>query len=122
MSQAEKSTDKGFLTTVLDAITFIPRKIWGLIQMLFCCNSVSLTAQGLLDDPEGFMKELEKHPEKDQEFATNLLSDMPGLLKLIETCEDPKKKAAWLAKISDPQLKVGVHIMAQKIISEIPRT
>lgn len=35
-SQAEKSEGG---SSILDCITFIPRKIWALIQMLFCCKS-----------------------------------------------------------------------------------
>lgn len=58
MSQAEKSEDGSFFTSVLDCITFIPRKIWGFIQMLFCCCRCELLsfADQILKDPEAAAK------------------------------------------------------------------
>ncbi len=57
------SSDSSFFSTALDVITFIPRKIWGLIQMLLCCGK-SFKDQ-IESDPKATAKEWIQRVEKE---------------------------------------------------------
>ncbi len=108
------SSESSFFSTVLDAITFIPRKLYALLQMLFCCGGQSL-ADRIASDPkaaakqefekfenakvletasESWAKDFESVAAKDIEWmkdnALKLMTYMGELCKLCNESKNPE--------------------------------
>ena len=102
MSQGGKSEDGSFFTSVWDCITFFPRKIWGFIQMLFCCKSGQLSfADQLLKDPKAAAKRtIEIVEEKGfEEGIKSLEKGMANLYLIPANKEAFGKTRAWADEI-----------------------
>ena len=98
ISQTGKSEEG---CSILDCITFIPRKIWNFVQWLFCCNTTPLTLAVYLDNPDDFKRALAKDPIKGfEQFVDSLLSDPTQLATLRAIVTDPQEKQSVDAKYS----------------------
>ncbi len=65
------SSDSSFFSTVLDVITFIPRKIWGLIQMLLCCDTSPVNPPEL-----SLVERVESDPEAAAQHSFDQLKEI----------------------------------------------